>query len=101
MGKDVQISPVAVMHGTLSIEITTSWDVSQPAPFSQGSTQVVPNIGVGVKEEKARNLVIKQGATVEELVRSLNGIGATPRDVIAILQNIKVAGALAADIEVI
>ncbi len=101
MGKDVQISPVAVMHGNLSIEITTSCDVSQPAPFSQGATQVVPNIGVGVKEEKARNLVIKQGATVEELVRSLSGIGATPRDVIAILQNIKVAGALAADIEVI
>ncbi|HYI93576.1 MAG TPA: flagellar basal body P-ring protein FlgI [Bryobacteraceae bacterium] len=101
MGKDVQISPVAVMHGNLSIEITTSYDVSQPAPFSQGATQVVPNISVGVKEEKARNLVIKQGATVEELVRSLNGIGVTPRDVIAILQNIKVAGALAADIEVI
>jgi flagellar P-ring protein FlgI len=101
MGKDVQISPVAVMHGNLSIEITTSYDVSQPAPFSPGSTEIVPRVSVGVREEKARDLVIKQGATVEELVRALNGIGATPRDVIAILQNIKVAGALGAEIEVI
>lgn len=101
MGKEVQISPVAIMHGNLSIEITTTYEVSQPAPFSTGTTQIVPQIGVGVKEEKARNLIIKQGSTVEELVRALSGIGVTPRDVIAILQNIKVAGALAADIEVI
>lgn len=101
MGKETQISPVAIMHGNLSIEVTTTYDVSQPAPFSTGTTEIVPTIAVGVKEEKARNLVIKQGSTVEELVRALSGIGATPRDVIAILQNIKVAGALAADIELI
>lgn len=101
MGKDVQIAPVAVMHGTLSVEVTTQFDVSQPAPLSSGTTEVVPRIGVGVKEEKARNLMVKQGATVEEIVRGLQSIGATPRDVIAILQNMKVAGALAADIEVI
>ena len=101
MGKDVQIAPVAVMHGTLSVEVTTQFDVSQPAPFSSGTTQIVPRVGVGVKEEQARNVMIKQGATVEELVRALQSIGATPRDVIAILQNMKVAGALAADIEVI
>jgi flagellar P-ring protein precursor FlgI len=101
MGKDVQIAPVAVMHGNLSVEVTTQFDVSQPGPFSSGTTQVVPRVGVGVKEEKARNVIIKQGATVEELVRALQSIGATPRDVIAILQNMKVAGALAADIEVI
>jgi flagellar P-ring protein FlgI len=101
MGKDVQIAPVAVMHGTLSVEVTTQFDVSQPAPFSSGTTQIVPRVGVGVKEEQARNVMIKQGATVEELARALQSIGATPRDVIAILQNMKVAGALAADIEVI
>jgi flagellar P-ring protein precursor FlgI len=101
MGKDVQIAPVAVMHGTLSVEVTTQFDVSQPAPFSSGTTQIVPRVGVGVKEEQARNVMIKQGATVEELVRALQSIGATPRDVIAILQNMKVASALAADIEVI
>ena len=101
VGKDVQIAPVAVMHGTLSVEVTTAFDVSQPAPLSTGTTQVVPRVSVGVKEEKARNLMVKQGASVEELVRGLQSIGATPRDVIAILQNMKVAGALAADIEVI
>lgn len=101
MGKDVQIAPVAVMHGNLSIEITTTFDVSQPNPLSPGTTEIVPRVSVGVREEKARDLVIKPGATVEELVRALNGIGVTPRDVIAILQNVKVAGALAAEIEVI
>lgn len=101
MGKEVRISPVAIMHGNLSIEVTTSYDVSQPAPLSQGTTEVIPRVSVGVKEEKARNVVIKEGATVEELVRALNSIGATPRDVIAILQNIKAAGALAADLELI
>jgi len=97
----VQISPVAILHGNLSVEITTSFDVSQPAPLSSGTTQVVPQVSVGVKEDKARNVIMKQGATVEELVRALGSIGATPRDVIAILQNLKAAGALAADLELI
>ncbi|MBM3723898.1 MAG: flagellar basal body P-ring protein FlgI [Acidobacteria bacterium] len=101
MGKEVKISPVAIMHGTLSVEIQTTFDVSQPAPFSDGKTQVVPQVGVGVKEEKSRNLVLKEGASVEELVRALQSIGTTPRDVIAILQNLKAAGALEADLEVI
>ena len=101
MGREVQILPVAVMHGNLSIEITTSYEVSQPNPLSSGTTQVIPRVGVGVKEDRARDLVIPKGATVDDLVRALNSIGVTPRDVIAILQNIKVAGALAADIEVI
>jgi flagellar P-ring protein precursor FlgI len=101
MGQDIQITPVAIMHGNLSVEITTSFDVSQPAPFSNGTTEVIPRVGVGVKEDKARNVILKQGATVEELVRALGSIGATPRDVIAILQNLKVAGALAADVEII
>ncbi|HZT30587.1 MAG TPA: flagellar basal body P-ring protein FlgI [Bryobacteraceae bacterium] len=101
MGKEVRISPVAIMHGNLTVEIQTSFVVSQPAPLSNGQTQVVPQVGVGVKEEKARNLVLKQGATVEELVRALGSIGATPRDVIAILQNLRDAGALEADLEMI
>lgn len=101
MGKEVRISPVAIMQGNLSVEIQTSFAVSQPTPFSSGTTQVVPQVGVGVKEEKARNVVLKQGATVEELVRALMAIGSTPRDVIAILQNLRAAGALEAEIEVI
>jgi len=101
MGKEVKISPVAIMHGALSIEIQTIFDVSQPAPLSQGVTTVVPNTTVAVKEEKAKSLVLKGGATVEELVRALQSIGATARDVIAILQNLKAASALEADLEVI
>ncbi len=88
MGKEVHVSPVAIMHGNLTVEIQTTFNVSQPAPFSQGSTQVVPQVGVGVKEEKARNVVLKEGATVEELVRALTSIGSTPRDIIAILQSL-------------
>ncbi|MGH9626915.1 MAG: flagellar basal body P-ring protein FlgI [Bryobacteraceae bacterium] len=101
LGKDVKISPVGIMHGNLTVQISTAFDVSQPAPFSQGTTQIVPQVEVGVKEEKARNLVLQQGATVEELVRALGSIGATTRDVIAILQNLKAAGALEAEIEIL
>lgn len=101
LGKDVKISPAAIMHGNLTVEIATTFEVSQPQPFSQGTTQVVPQVQVGVKEEKTRNLVLKQGATVEELVRALNSIGSTTRDVVAILQSLKAAGALESDLEVI
>ena len=101
MGKEVKVSPVAIMHGNLTVEIQTTYAISQPAPLSQGTTEVVPQVGVGVKEEKARNVVLKQGATVEELVRALGAIGSTPRDVIAILQSLRSAGALEAEVEVI
>jgi len=101
LGKEVRISPVGIMHGALSVEVQTTYDVSQPAPFSEGKTTVVPNVNVGVKEDKARNLVLKHGATVEELVRALQSIGSTPRDMIAILQNLRAAGAIEAIVEVI
>jgi flagellar P-ring protein precursor FlgI len=101
MGRDVRISPVAILHGNLTIEVSTAYDVSQPAPFSQGTTQVTPRVDVGVREEKARNVVLREGATVEELVRALGAIGTTPRDVIAIVQNLKAAGALEAELEII
>jgi flagellar P-ring protein precursor FlgI len=101
MGREVRISPVAILHGNLSIEVSTTFEVSQPQPFSQGTTQVVPQTQVGVREEKARNVVLRDGASVEELVRALSAVGATPRDIIAILQNVKAAGALEAELEVI
>jgi len=101
MGKEVRISPVSILHGNLTVEVETSYDVSQPAPLSTGETTVVPKIGVGVKEEKARNINLKEGASVEDLVRALMTIGSTPRDVIAILQNLQAAGALDAELEVI
>jgi len=99
MGKDVRITPVAIMHGALSVEVRTAFDVSQPAPLSQGKTTVTPETEVTVKEAKAQNIVLQNGATVEELVRALQAIGSTPRDIIAILQNMRAAGALEAEIE--
>jgi len=101
MGKEVKIAPVAILHGALTVEIQTTLTPSQPAPLSQGQTTVVPNTSVTTKEEKARNVILKNGATVEELVRALMAIGSTPRDVIAILQSLRAAGALDGEIEVI
>jgi flagellar P-ring protein FlgI len=101
LGKDVKINPVAILHGALSVEIRTTFDVSQPAALSQGKTVVTPDVGVGVKEEAAKQIVLHQGASVEELVRALLSIGSTPRDIISILQNLKSAGALDAELEVI
>lgn len=100
-GRDVQIRPVAILHGALSVQVQTSFDVSQPAPFSQGKTVMAPDVNVGVKEEQAKSIQLKQGATIDDLVRALTGIGATPRDVIAVLQNLQAAGAIDAEIEVI
>lgn len=102
IGKDVRISAVAITHGNLSIQIGTLYDVSQPAPFSQqGQTVVTPTQTV-TAEEKNRNLVLlKDGSNVEELVKALNALGVTPRDLVAIFQAIKAAGALQADLELI
>jgi flagellar P-ring protein FlgI len=101
MGKQVRVSPVAIMHGNLTVEIQTILQVSQPQPLAQGTTQVVPQQTATSAEEKARNLVLKEGATVEQLVQALSSIGSTPRDIIAILQSLRAAGALEADLEVI
>ena len=100
MGKDVRVSPVAILHGNLSVEVQTTQMVSQPNPLAQGTTVVVPVTTTTTKEEKARTVVLKQGATVEELVRALSAIGSTPRDIIAILQSLRTAGALEAELEV-
>jgi flagellar P-ring protein precursor FlgI len=101
MGKEVRISPVAILHGNLAVEIQTVLQVSQPGPLSQGKTEVVPEVTVKAKDEPTKNVVLKQGATVEELVRALTAVGSSARDIIAILQNLKAAGALDAELEVI
>ena len=101
MGKDVHIAPVAIMQGNLTVEVQTQFNVSQPNALSSGTTQAAPQVDVGVKEEKARDVILKEGATIEELVRALSVIGSTPRDIIAILQTLKSAGALEAELEVI
>lgn len=101
IGKDVRISPVAILHGSLSVEVRTKLEVSQPGPLSAGTTAVTPQTTVTAKEEAAKNIVLPKGATIEELVRALQAIGSTPRDVIAILENLRAAGALDAEIQVI
>jgi flagellar P-ring protein precursor FlgI len=85
----------------LTVEIRTSFAVSQPEPLSKGATAVTPEVAVGAKEEKAKNVALDRGATVEHLTKALLSIGSTPRDIIAILQNLRAAGALEADLEVI
>lgn len=101
MGKEVRLGAVSILHGNLSIEVATQFAVSQPNPLSGGKTAVVPETNIKAEESPARRIELAEGANVEELVNGLQRIGATSRDVIAILQAIKAAGALEADLEVI
>lgn len=101
IGDNVTISTVAVAHGNLTVSIKKDADVSQPAPLSDGQTVVTPQTNVNMEEEKVRLMTLEGGTTIGELVRGLNSIGATPRDMITILQSIKAAGALQADLEIL
>jgi flagellar P-ring protein precursor FlgI len=101
MGKDVRLGAVSILHGGFSVQISTEYSVSQPAPFSSGKTEVVGKTEVQAKDSLARRLEIGEGASIDDLVSGLQNMGATARDVISILQAIKAAGALDADLEVI
>jgi flagellar P-ring protein precursor FlgI len=100
-GNDVKISSVSIVHGSLSIQVGTIFEISQPEGFSQCKTTVVPQTTITAQEDKGKALTLRDGASVEEVVRALNSIGASPRDVIAILQAIKTAGALRCELEII
>jgi flagellar P-ring protein FlgI len=101
MGKDVRVSTVAVAQGNLTVTITEEPVVSQPNPLSEGETVVVPRTGLQVDTGTGNKLaLVKEGVTLRELVDGLNALGLGPRDLISILQAIKAAGALQADIEV-
>lgn len=102
MGENVRVSTVAIQQGNLTITVQENPAVSQPAPFARnGQTTTVPQSAVSVDEEKGRQfLTIRNGASLSTLVAGLNALGVTPRDMISILQTIKAAGALQADIEV-
>jgi flagellar P-ring protein precursor FlgI len=100
MGRDVRVSTVAVAQGNLTVTISESPQVSQPAPFSRGRTQVVPRTRVGVQEDGKKLAVVKEGVSLQQLIDGLNALGIGPRDLIAILQAIKAAGAIQADLEV-
>ena len=100
MGRDVRVSTVAIAQGNLTVTITEQPMVSQPGPLSNGQTAIVPRTGVKVDTQDGNKLaLVKEGVTLRELVDGLNALGVGPRDLISILQAIKTAGALQADIE--
>ena len=102
VGGDVKVGPAAVAHGNLSVRISTKLEVSQPNAFSQGGqTTVVPQEQVDVKEGAAKLIQLEEGTTLESVTRALNSLGATPRDIIAIMQALKAAGALRAEIVIL
>lgn len=102
VGKDVRISTIAIAHGNLSVAINESASVSQPLPFSKrGRTVTVPETDISVKEEKKQLMVIESGVSIGELVRALNLLGVSPRDLITIFQSLKASGALQAELETI
>jgi flagellar P-ring protein precursor FlgI len=102
MGENVRIATVAVSHGNLTLYIKESPRVSQPPPFSEkGKTVVVPRTDVNVNEEKGGGLaLLREGANIGDVVKGLNAIGVTPRDLIGIMQALKAAGALQAELVV-
>ena len=100
MGRDVRVSTVAVAQGNLTVTISETPQVSQPNAFSRGRTAVAPRTRIGVSEDGKRLAVVKEGVSLQQLVDGLNALGVGPRDLIAILQAIKAAGAIQAEIEV-
>lgn len=101
IGGMVRLQPVSILHGGLSVNVIAHTEVSQPGPFSAGTTQVVQQASIQTQEKPVNRIELKAGATVEDLVQELQAIGATARDVISILQAMKEAGALEADLEVL
>ena len=101
MGDNVRISQVAIAQGNLTITVQETPGVSQPAPFSQGQTAVIPDSQVSVEEDLGTQMrIVGGGTSLSTLVNGLNALGVSPRDMISILQAIKASGALQADIEV-
>lgn len=101
MGEEVRIDTVAVSHGNLSLIISEGANVSQPQPFSAGQTVPVAKTDITVNEDEGNLTVMDMGVSIGEISRALNAIGASPRDLIAILQAIKAAGALHADLKIL
>jgi flagellar P-ring protein precursor FlgI len=102
IGGTVVLQPVSILHGGLAVNVVSEFQVSQPNPFSSGgTTQVIQQTRIDAQDKPVNSIELKQGATVDDLVRNLQTIGASARDVISILQAMKSAGALEADIEVL
>jgi len=101
IGGTVRLQPVSILHGGLSVNVISQTQVSQPGPFSSGTTQVVQQTTVQATDKPVNRIDLREGATVEDLVQELQRTGAGARDVISILQAMKEAGALEADLEVL
>jgi flagellar P-ring protein precursor FlgI len=101
MNQPVALESCAVSHGNLSVVINTDNNVSQPAPFSNGQTAVISNSQIDIKKDPGQVLMLKGGPYLADVVKALNAIGATPQDLVAILQAMKAAGSLRAELEVI
>jgi flagellar P-ring protein precursor FlgI len=101
VGKNVRLKEAAVAHGTLKVVVSTYYDVSQPSSFSRaGNTVVTPDVNTDVSDKEARVLRVPDTSTVSDVVGVLNDIGASPRDIIAILEALKRAGSLQAELEI-
>jgi len=101
MNQTVALEPCAVAHGNLSVVINTENTASQPGALSGGQTVVVPNSQIEIKKDPGQLLLLKKSATLADVVKALNSIGATPQDLLAILQAMKAAGSLRAELEII
>lgn len=101
IGQNVRIEAAAVSHGDLTVTVKENAKVSQPAPFSQGQTVVTPNSKVSVKQDKKRAFLFNPGVTLNDIVKAVNAVGASPSDLVAILEALKSAGALKAQLIVI
>jgi flagellar P-ring protein precursor FlgI len=101
IGGNVRLQPVTILHGGLVVNIVSHFEVAQPNPLAQGTTQVVQQTTVQATDKPLNRIELKEGATVDDLVENLQQIGATSRDVVSILQAMKEAGALEAELEVL
>lgn len=101
IGQHVRVSPAAVTHGNLSVTISANTEVSQPNAFSDGETVISPNFDVNITEDHSRMFVFNPGVSLDEIVRAVNQVGAAPGDLVAILEALKQAGALRAELVVI
>jgi flagellar P-ring protein precursor FlgI len=101
IGGNVTLQPVTILHGGLVVNIVSRIEVSQPNALGQGTTQVVRQTTLQAQDKPANRIELREGATVDDLVESLQQIGATARDIVSILQAMKAAGALEAELEVL
>lgn len=101
IGANVRVSPAAVSHGSMVVKVTENPQVSQPGPFSRGQTAVTPDSGIEVEQGGAHMFLFNPGVALDDIVNSVNALGATPSDLVAILEALKQAGALKAELIVI